>query len=104
MSGLPRKLQLQGMPANGRTHQSLFSSLSFPFLETSFLMHFFCIFNLWFNVFLLCQLNESFKISKEEEIEHLKSLLRTVLPFLKQFNEEQKKEKEMEAKIQGNLF
>ncbi|XP_056693700.1 lysine-specific demethylase JMJ29 isoform X2 [Spinacia oleracea] len=42
-----------------------------------------------------------FEVSKEEEILHSKKLLMTILPFLKQLNQEQMTEKEIEAKIQG---
>ncbi|CAO2812755.1 unnamed protein product [Amaranthus hypochondriacus] len=47
------------------------------------------------------RVNDEFKISQEEKIDHSKKLLRTILPFLKQFNQEQREEKEIEAKIQG---
>ncbi|XP_074273957.1 lysine-specific demethylase JMJ26-like [Silene latifolia] len=42
-----------------------------------------------------------FKISVEENIEHSKKLLRTILPLLKQINKEQMLEKEIEANIHG---
>ncbi|XP_057525606.1 lysine-specific demethylase JMJ25-like [Amaranthus tricolor] len=41
------------------------------------------------------------EISNEEKVFHTKVLLKTVLPSLKQFNEEQIMEKEIEAKIRG---
>lgn len=47
---------------------------------------------------------DNLEVSKEEKIFHTKVLLRTVLPVLKQFNEEQMMEKEIEAKIQGMWY
>ncbi|KAL2939062.1 Lysine-specific demethylase JMJ25 [Bienertia sinuspersici] len=70
---LPWELQLQIMPTNGCTYQSndLVS-------------------------------DREWKESMEaEKINHTMTMLNTVLPFLKQFNEDQTKEKEVEAKIQG---
>lgn len=40
-------------------------------------------------------------VKDEERVEHSRSLLRTVLPFLEKFNQEQSTEKEIEANIQG---
>lgn len=41
------------------------------------------------------------KFIKEVELKHCRYLLQSVLPFLKQLNQEQMLEKEIEAKIQG---
>ncbi|KAJ4972653.1 hypothetical protein NE237_005827 [Protea cynaroides] len=41
------------------------------------------------------------KISKADKVQHAKYLLHLLLPFLKQFDEEQLKEKQFEARIQG---
>eukprot|EP00261_Vitis_vinifera_P023820 XP_010655918.1 PREDICTED: lysine-specific demethylase JMJ25 isoform X2 [Vitis vinifera] len=41
------------------------------------------------------------KLSDEEKFKHSRYLLQAVVPFLKQFNQEQMLEKEIEAKIQG---
>nr|XP_017246916.1 PREDICTED: lysine-specific demethylase JMJ25-like [Daucus carota subsp. sativus]XP_017246917.1 PREDICTED: lysine-specific demethylase JMJ25-like [Daucus carota subsp. sativus]XP_017246918.1 PREDICTED: lysine-specific demethylase JMJ25-like [Daucus carota subsp. sativus]XP_017246919.1 PREDICTED: lysine-specific demethylase JMJ25-like [Daucus carota subsp. sativus]XP_017246920.1 PREDICTED: lysine-specific demethylase JMJ25-like [Daucus carota subsp. sativus] len=41
------------------------------------------------------------KFTEEEKIEYSKYIIPMLLPFLKQFNEEQMKEKAIEAKIQG---
>ncbi|KAM7513931.1 hypothetical protein LguiA_003514 [Lonicera macranthoides] len=43
----------------------------------------------------------SFYLESSEEAEYSKYVLQALLPFMKQFNEEQIREKEMEAKIQG---
>ncbi|KAL6970129.1 hypothetical protein U1Q18_029834 [Sarracenia purpurea var. burkii] len=45
--------------------------------------------------------NSEVKISKDEQVQHCMYLLHTLLPFLKQFNEEQLTEKHIEAQIQG---
>lgn len=47
------------------------------------------------------QMKDDFKVSYEEKIEHSKNQLMILLPFLKQFHQEQITEKEIEAKIQG---
>ncbi|XP_010688671.2 lysine-specific demethylase JMJ26 [Beta vulgaris subsp. vulgaris] len=47
------------------------------------------------------QMKDDFKVSYEEKIEHSKNQLMMLLPFLKQFHQEQITEKEIEAKIQG---
>ncbi|XP_074285590.1 lysine-specific demethylase JMJ26-like isoform X2 [Silene latifolia] len=44
---------------------------------------------------------DNFDISDEENFNHNRYLLSTILPFLKHFNQEQMMEKEIEAKIQG---
>ncbi|XP_074273934.1 lysine-specific demethylase JMJ26-like isoform X2 [Silene latifolia] len=44
-------------------------------------------------------MDDKFEISVEENIEHSKKLLRTILPLLKQINTEQMLEKEIEANI-----
>ncbi|XP_021750702.1 lysine-specific demethylase JMJ25-like isoform X2 [Chenopodium quinoa] len=49
------------------------------------------------------KVKDGYNISLEVKIDHTKNLLRSVLPFLKQFNQEQMTEKEIEAKIQGVL-
>lgn len=46
-------------------------------------------------------MKDDFKVSYEEKIEHSKNQLMILLPFLKQFHQEQITEKEIEAKIQG---
>ena len=43
------------------------------------------------------------KLSDEEKFKHSRYLLQAVVPFLKQFNQEQMLEKEIEAKIQGTF-
>ncbi|KAK5772295.1 lysine-specific demethylase JMJ26-like [Gossypium arboreum] len=45
--------------------------------------------------------NSGLPLNKEERIKHFKYLISLLYPFLKQFNEEQMKEIELEAKIQG---
>lgn len=100
LSSLPWELQLQGMLADGYTYQSMVSYLLF--LIFSFLMQS----NKWnpcIGDFLQNPLKLGLDISDEEKVDHSKILLKTVLPFLKQFNEEQIMEKEFEAKIQGIL-
>ncbi|KAG7942356.1 hypothetical protein I3843_16G098700 [Carya illinoinensis] len=47
--------------------------------------------------------NLEFTVSEDEQFEHYKYVLQTILPILKQLNEEQMTEKEMEAKRQGLL-
>ncbi|KAF5445586.1 hypothetical protein F2P56_034629 [Juglans regia] len=47
--------------------------------------------------------NLEFTVSEDEQFEHYKYVLQTMLPILKQLNEEQMTEKEMEAKRQGIL-
>lgn len=42
-----------------------------------------------------------FNLKKEDKLHHSKYLLKLLLPFVRRFNEEQIREKEMEAKIQG---
>ncbi|XP_074303958.1 phospholipase D alpha 1-like isoform X2 [Silene latifolia] len=42
-----------------------------------------------------------FSVGSEERFNHTRYLLNTIIPFLKQFNQEQMMEKEVEAKIQG---
>ncbi|KAL2939054.1 Lysine-specific demethylase JMJ25 [Bienertia sinuspersici] len=49
------------------------------------------------------QLKDGFEFRQEVKIDGSKFLLRTILPFLKQFNQEQTTEKEIEAKAQGVL-
>lgn len=44
------------------------------------------------------------EISPEEKIQHSKYILQVLLPFLKQFNEQQRTEKEMDAQIKGPSF
>ncbi|XP_028065255.1 lysine-specific demethylase JMJ25-like isoform X1 [Camellia sinensis] len=45
--------------------------------------------------------NSEWNISYDDRIRHGKHLLHALLPFLKQFNQEQLMEKEIEAKVQG---
>ncbi|KAH9612124.1 hypothetical protein KSS87_002604 [Heliosperma pusillum] len=47
------------------------------------------------------RVGDKFYINDEEKFSHTRYLLSTILPFLKQFNQEQMMEKEIEAKIQG---
>ena len=47
--------------------------------------------------------NLKMKLGGEEKLKHSRYLLQAVLPFLKQFNQEQMLEKEIEAKIQGTF-
>ncbi|XP_021750559.1 lysine-specific demethylase JMJ25-like [Chenopodium quinoa] len=47
------------------------------------------------------RMRDCFVISREKYIKHSKYLLMTILPFLKQLNQEQIIEKEVEAKLQG---
>jgi hypothetical protein len=48
--------------------------------------------------------NLELNVSKDVEIECYKFVLQTLLPFLRQINDEQMIEKEMEAKLQGIFF
>lgn len=41
------------------------------------------------------------KFTGEEKVQYSKYIIRMLLPFLKQFNEEQMREKQIEANIQG---
>ncbi|WOH00472.1 hypothetical protein DCAR_0519835 [Daucus carota subsp. sativus] len=41
------------------------------------------------------------KFTTEEKVQYSKYIIRMLLPFLKEFNEKQKREKQIEAKIQG---
>ncbi|XP_021750700.1 lysine-specific demethylase JMJ25-like [Chenopodium quinoa] len=47
------------------------------------------------------QMKDEFKVKCEEKFEHAMNTLMTIFPFLKEFNQEQMTEKEIEAKIQG---
>ncbi|XP_010688672.2 lysine-specific demethylase JMJ26 isoform X2 [Beta vulgaris subsp. vulgaris] len=49
------------------------------------------------------RLKDGFIVPEDVKIEQSRTLLTTILPFLKQFNQEQISEKEIEAKIQGKL-
>lgn len=48
-------------------------------------------------------MKDGFIVPEDVKIEQSRTLLTTILPFLKQFNQEQISEKEIEAKIQGIL-
>lgn len=50
------------------------------------------------------QMRDSVEISNEEKIEHSWNLLMTILPFLKQFDQEEITEKEVEAKFHGITY
>ncbi|CAH9070267.1 unnamed protein product [Cuscuta europaea] len=50
----------------------------------------------------LKKMNKSkFKVSCEDKVQYSKHILRALLPFLRQFNVDQTREREVEAKIQG---
>lgn len=49
-------------------------------------------------------MRDSVEISNEEKIEHSWNLLMTILPFLKQFDQEEITEKEVEAKFHGITY
>jgi len=53
---------------------------------------------------LLQNLNLELIVSVDEQFEHHKYVLQTLLPFLKRLNEEHMIEKKMEAKRQGIFF
>lgn len=44
------------------------------------------------------------KFSKEEKVKHSKYIVQLLLPFLKQINEDQRMEKEIEARTKGAFF
>ena len=48
--------------------------------------------------------NLKLEVSKEEELQYSKFFLRALLPFLKQLDEEQMMEREIEAKSKGKHF
>ncbi|XP_057454556.1 lysine-specific demethylase JMJ26-like [Lotus japonicus] len=48
--------------------------------------------------------NLGMPLNQDEKVQHLKHLVRTLYPFLEQFNHEQQLELEMEAKIRGLLL
>lgn len=94
--------------ACGWTH--LLKSVS-PFLTShelvvfSFDVIFFNVCNGRQIIYILLQnLNLELIVSEDEQFEHYKYALQTLLPFLKRLNEEQIIEKEMEAKRQGIFF
>ncbi|XP_043717895.1 lysine-specific demethylase JMJ25-like [Telopea speciosissima] len=48
--------------------------------------------------------NSKIKLTENEKVQHSKYLLHLLLPFLKRFVQEQRKEKEIEARIQGLML
>lgn len=44
------------------------------------------------------------EFSEEEKVRHSKYIVQVLLPFLKQINEDQRMEKEIEARTKGAFF